>query len=93
MWRTRREQLRFAIAFALIRARKIVRGLHQGLTEEERYAVADTAVDELEKHGDPWRLSWPVPAPNLGHVAQPRLYADDERPPATTQPDTTRDHD
>ena len=36
--------LRFAIAFALIKARKVVRGLRQGLTEEERYAVADAVV-------------------------------------------------
>ena len=31
-------------AFALNRAVKIVRGLRQGLTEDERYAVADHAV-------------------------------------------------
>jgi len=59
--RTRADQLRFAIAFALIRARKVVRGLRQGLTEEERYAVADAVVWRLQEHGDPWRLSEELP--------------------------------
>jgi hypothetical protein len=36
--------LRFAIAFALMRARKLVRGTPSGLSEEERYAVADDVV-------------------------------------------------
>ena len=35
--RTRGDALRFAIAYALIRARKVVRGLRQGLREDERY--------------------------------------------------------
>jgi hypothetical protein len=30
------EVLKYAIAFALMRARKIVRGLKEGLTEDER---------------------------------------------------------
>jgi hypothetical protein len=38
------EVLRYAIAFASRRSRKIIRGLIEGLTEEERYAVADHAV-------------------------------------------------
>jgi hypothetical protein len=38
---TRGEMLKYAIAFALRRARKIVRGLKDGLTEDERFAVAD----------------------------------------------------
>jgi hypothetical protein len=33
--------LRYAIAFALRRARKIVRGLKEGVTEDERLAVPD----------------------------------------------------
>ncbi|MGO9686157.1 MAG: hypothetical protein ACLPTZ_26895 [Beijerinckiaceae bacterium] len=49
--------LRFAVAFALVRARKLVRGLKQGLTEDERYRVADEVVQQLQRHGDPWRLS------------------------------------
>jgi hypothetical protein len=38
--RTRWDMLSFAIAFALMGARKLVRGLRQELTEEERYRVA-----------------------------------------------------
>jgi hypothetical protein len=36
---------------------KIVRGLKQGLSEEERYAVADQTVALLKERGDPWRLN------------------------------------
>ena len=50
---TREDMLRFAIAFALIKARKVVRGLRQGLTEDERYVVADAVVWRLKEHGDP----------------------------------------
>jgi hypothetical protein len=49
--------LRYAIAFALRRARKIVRGLKEGLTEDERYAVADRVVAHLKERGDPWQLT------------------------------------
>lgn len=34
-------------------------GLRQGLTEEERYRVADDVVNQLQGGGDPWRLSEP----------------------------------
>ena len=54
---TKGEVLRYAIAFALMRSRKIIRGLKEGLTEEERYAVADHAVAQLKERGDPWRLN------------------------------------
>jgi hypothetical protein len=40
---TRGDILRYRVAFALRRASKIVRGLRAGLTEGERYAVADQA--------------------------------------------------
>jgi hypothetical protein len=53
--------LRFALAFALMRARKLVRGLRQGLSEEERYRVADDVVHRLQQHGDPWLLSEKLP--------------------------------
>ncbi len=33
--------LRYAIAYALRRSRKVIRGLKEGSTEEERFAVAD----------------------------------------------------
>jgi hypothetical protein len=48
--------LRYAIAFALRRASKIVRGAKAGLTEPERYAIADPVVDQLMQRGDPWGL-------------------------------------
>ncbi len=54
---TRGDVLRYRLAYALIRASKIVRGLRQGLTEPERYAVADHVVAQLNEHGDPWQLS------------------------------------
>ena len=54
---TRGDVLRYAIAFALRRARKIVRGLKEALTEDERYAVAEHVVSQLKEHGDPWQLS------------------------------------
>ncbi len=53
--------LRFAVAFALRGARKLVRGLREGLDEEERYRVADDVVARLQQHGDPWRLSDELP--------------------------------
>ena len=58
---TKGEVLRYAIAFALRRSRKIIRGLKEGLTEEERYAVADHAVAQLKERGDPWRLNEETP--------------------------------
>jgi hypothetical protein len=60
--RTRGDMLRFAIAFALKEARKIVRGLRQGLSEDERYQIADDVVQRLQRHGDPWRLSEELPS-------------------------------
>jgi hypothetical protein len=60
--RTRADMLRFAIAFALRRARKVVRGLRQGLSEEERFLVADDVVHQLQQHGDPWALSQQLPS-------------------------------
>jgi hypothetical protein len=46
---TRGDLLIFAIAFALRGARKLVRGLCEELTEEERYRVADDVVDRLSR--------------------------------------------
>jgi len=54
---TRGEVLKYAIAFALRRASKVVRGLKEGLTEAERFEVADHVVGQLKDHGDPWGLS------------------------------------
>ena len=50
--------LRYAIAFALRRSRKIIRGLKEGLTEEE----PDHTVAQLKQRGDPWRLNEEAPA-------------------------------
>jgi hypothetical protein len=58
---TKGEVRKYAIAFALRRSRKIIRGLKQGLTEEERYTVADHAVAQLKDRGDPWRLNEEAP--------------------------------
>jgi hypothetical protein len=60
--RIRGDMLRFAIAFALGRARKLVGGLRQGLSEEERFQVADDVVHQLQQHGDPWALSQELPS-------------------------------
>ena len=54
---TRGDILRYSIAFALRRAAKVVRGLRQGLSEDERYAVADHVVAQLRERGDPWGLN------------------------------------
>ena len=54
---TRGDVLKYRLAFALSRAAKVVRGLRQGLTEDERYAVADHVVAQLKDGDDPWRLS------------------------------------
>jgi hypothetical protein len=58
----RGESLRYEIAFALRRARKVVRGLKQELTEAERFAVADHVVQQLRERGDPWGLEQEVKA-------------------------------
>ena len=58
---TRGQVLRYALAFALRRSRKIIRGLKQELTEDERYAVADHVVWQLKERGDPWRLDEEAP--------------------------------
>jgi hypothetical protein len=58
---TRGEVLRYAIAYALRRSRKIIRGLKEGLSEYERHAVADHVVAQLEECGDPWRLNEEAP--------------------------------
>jgi hypothetical protein len=68
--RTRGDMLSLAIAFALRGARKLVRGLREELTEEERYRVADDVVHRLKQHGDPWRLSEELPPPTKGHSTQ-----------------------
>jgi hypothetical protein len=58
---TKGEVLKYAIAFALRRSRKIIRGLKEGLNEDERYPVADHAIAQLKERGDPWRLNEEAP--------------------------------
>ena len=53
--------LRYAVAFALRGASKLVRGFRQGLSEEEQFTVASDVVNQLQRHGDPWRLSEELP--------------------------------
>ena len=49
-----------------------MRGLKQGLTEDERFRVADDAILELKKYGDPWRLDEELmPTPGMGHRTPP----------------------
>ncbi len=67
--RTRADLLRFAVAYALRGASKLVRGLRQVLTEDERYRVADDVVARLEKGG--WRLSEELPDVRKGHSTPP----------------------
>ena len=53
----RGDVLRYAVACAPRNARKVVHGLKQGLSEDERHAVADHVVVQLKERGDPWGLS------------------------------------
>ena len=53
------------------RTRKLVRGLRYGLTEEERYAVADDVVLQLKRYGDEWRLDEELPSGPGGHGTPP----------------------
>jgi hypothetical protein len=76
--RTRADMLRFAIAYALIGARKLVRGLRRGMTEEERYRVADDVVHRLRQHGDPWRLSEELTAAGKAFSTPPNAPGDDQ---------------
>jgi hypothetical protein len=44
----------------------VIRGLKAGLSEDQRYAVADHVVSRLKERGDPWRLekeAKPAPPP------------------------------
>jgi hypothetical protein len=68
--RTRGDLLRGELAFALAKAAKIVRGLRQGLTRDEREAVADHVVRQIAaKPYDPWKLNEELPprGPAIGH--------------------------
>jgi hypothetical protein len=64
---TRGDILRSSLAFALRSARKMVRGLKEGLSDDERYAVADHVVEQLKERGDPWGLNAEA-KPGGGHT-------------------------
>ena len=57
--KTRGDMLRFAIAFALMRACKLVRGLRQGLGEEERYQSPTTWFKNATTRS---AAAWPLAA-------------------------------
>ena len=72
---TRGEHLVHSISYALIRAKKVVRGLHLSLSKDERKAVAQRAVDELRQHGDPWKLDEEMPKTEIGDLhSTPKRY-------------------
>lgn len=57
--RTRADQLRLAIAFALIRLK--IHGRKGVLTDADRSAIAEHVVTQLRQYGDPWRLDEELP--------------------------------
>jgi hypothetical protein len=57
--RTKADQLRLAIAYAL-RDLKI-QGRKGALTEADRYAIADAAITRLTECGDRWNLDEEIP--------------------------------
>jgi len=60
---TRGDNLRYAIAFALRRSRKIIRGLKEGLTEDERATrLPIMPSGNSRSAADPWRLDEEVKA-------------------------------
>jgi hypothetical protein len=65
----------FSISYALIRARKVVRGLGVILTKDERKAVAKAAVNELRRNGDPWGLDEEMPDQGTSELhSTPKSY-------------------
>jgi hypothetical protein len=74
---TRGEHLKYCIAFALIGASKVVRGMWRTLTDEERAAVASRTVDKLKEHGHKWKLDEEEPVNPLdGAHASPRSFTE-----------------
>ena len=65
-----------SISFALIGARKAVRGLWATLTEAERWAVASRAVAALKEHGDKWKLDEELGPPAEGAHSSPRNFTE-----------------
>jgi hypothetical protein len=74
---TRGEHLAHCISYALIRARKVVRGLSLTLSKDEPTAVAQRAVEELRRHGDQWKLDEEVAAKGEAHTAPEKYKAEE----------------
>jgi hypothetical protein len=71
---TRGDLLGYALSFALMKATKVVRGLSQGLSDDERRAVVAEVLRRLKERGDPWKLGEPSPEkPFEGHMAGHRM--------------------
>jgi hypothetical protein len=71
---TRGEHLAHCISYALIRARKVVRGLSLTLSKDEREAVARAAVEELRRD-DRWKLDEELPKTEIGDLhSTPKRY-------------------
>jgi hypothetical protein len=70
----RGEHLAHCISYALIRARKVVRGLSLTLSKDERKAVARAAVEELRRD-DRWKLDEELPKTEIGDLhSTPKRY-------------------
>jgi hypothetical protein len=73
---TRGEHLAHCISFALMGARKVVRGLWRHLTDKERSAVACRVVDQLKENGDKWRLDEEVGSPAVETHSTPHSFTE-----------------
>jgi len=73
---TRGDHLVHCISYALIRARKVVKGLSLTLSKDERKAVAERAVDELRRNGDWWKLDEELPEQGTGTFTRRRRTID-----------------
>lgn len=74
-FRTRGDQLSFELSRALAKAVKLIRGMRQALTWQERDIIADETVKVLAAlPNDPWRLGeeLPLPKPARSHTSPPR---------------------
>ena len=74
------EHLAHSISFALIKARKLVRGLWHGLTEKERWDVACKTVEHLKEHGDQWKLNEELESPVVEANSTPRSFTEAHNP-------------
>jgi len=71
---TRGDMLAHTISFALIGARKAVRGFWSTLTEKERWTVACRVGALLKEHGDKWKLDEELDVPTEGAHSTPHSF-------------------